>query len=307
MLLKIERDQIRVGMFIESVDCSSQEFGRRRFLLTSNEDVEEIKRTSARAVSINLVLGLGAAMRNGEAADGKTSVDSPKTKHPLQICESLNQQALATKKYLTHIVGNGTPDITAMRPLVDGIESTWHDDPVAALQLTRLKRKDATTYIHSMAVSGLMCLLGRSLALEEDVVMQLGVAGLLHDIGKLLVPTKILTKSGELTAEERIIIRDHPQIGFNLLSRHEAISPFILDICRHHHEVLDGSGYPLGLKGDKLELHIRVATVCDVFEALTSVRPYKRPWSTRAAIKWMFERPEFYDSKLVIRLGSLLA
>jgi len=78
----------------------------------------------------------------------------------------------------------------------------------------------------------------------------------------------------------------------------------VLDICRYHHEVLDGSGYPLGLKADQLSPEIRLSTVCDVFEALTSTRPYKRPW-TREALNWMFDRGHLFDKKLVIRLGSI--
>jgi HD-GYP domain-containing protein (c-di-GMP phosphodiesterase class II) len=130
---------------------------------------------------------------------------------------------------------------------------------------------------------------------------------MLHDIGKLLIPNEILTKPGKLTDQERLVIRNHPEAGYRLLKTYPDLPPVVLDICRLHHEALDGSGYPLGLKKKDLSTPVRLSTVCDVFEALTSVRPYKRPWTSTEALDWMFARPQFFDRKMVIRLGSVLA
>ena len=91
-----------------------------------------------------------------------------------------------------------------------------------------------------------------------------------------------------------------------MLKTYPEIPQVALDICRLHHEVLDGSGYPLGLKQKDLSATVRLSTVCDVFEALTSVRPYKRPWTSTEALDWMFARPHLFDRKMVIRLGSVL-
>ena len=183
----------------------------------------------------------------------------------------------------------------------------WSDSTVVALEVTRLKSKDQTTYVHSLAVSGMMTLLARSLEMDEQTTGILGVAGMLHDIGKLLIPNEILTKPGKLTDQERLVIRNHPEAGCRLLQTYPDLPPVVLDICRLHHEALDGSGYPLGLKQKDLSVPVRLSTVCDVFEALTSVRPYKRPWTSTEALNWMFARPHLFDRKMVIRLGSVLA
>nr|WP_276553779.1 HD-GYP domain-containing protein [Shinella kummerowiae] len=175
------------------------------------------------------------------------------------------------------------------------------------MKVTRLKTKDEGTYVHSLAVSALMMKLAGLLDYDDDMVRDLGVAGLLHDVGKLMIPNAILNKTGSLEADERRVVRNHPEVGYRLLKEQGNVSELTLDICRFHHETLDGSGYPLGLKADQLSPEIRLATVCDVFEALTSARPYKRAWTTRDALNWMFDRGHMFDKKLVIRLGSIFA
>lgn len=173
------------------------------------------------------------------------------------------------------------------------------------LKVTRLKTKDEGTYVHSLAVSALMMRLARLLDYDENATRELGVAGLLHDVGKLMIPNAVLNKNGRLDTDEKRLVRNHPELGYRLLKEQANVSEMVLDVCRHHHEALDGSGYPLGLKSDQLSPEIRLSTVCDVFEALTSTRPYKRPWSNRDALNWMFDRGHLFDKKMVIRLGSI--
>lgn len=174
------------------------------------------------------------------------------------------------------------------------------------MNITRLKSKDEATYVHSLAVSGLMTLLAASLNLDEEMISVLALAGLLHDIGKLKLPNKILNKPGELTTAERNVVRHHPDAGYQILRAYSHFPREVLDVCLLHHEVLDGSGYPRGLKQKDLTLPVQISTVCDVFEALTSFRPYKHPWTNNQALDWMFARPHLFDCKLIIRLGSVL-
>nr|WP_280519049.1 HD-GYP domain-containing protein [Shinella curvata] len=202
-------------------------------------------------------------------------------------------------------VRSGDLQVETLGPLADEISDRIDASPEIFLKVTRLKSKDEGTYVHSLAVSALMMRLARLLDYEDATVRELGVAGLLHDVGKLMVPNAILNKTGQLEAAEKNLVRGHPEIGYRLLKDLGTMSPLTLDITRFHHEVLDGSGYPLGLKADQLSQEIRVATVCDVFEALTSARPYKRAWTTRDALNWMFDRGHLFDKKLVLRLGSI--
>ena len=304
MLVKIAKDRIRKGMFVESVACPSREFARRRFLIKSDAELAAIRATSAQEVSINIQLGLDAEGRAPQADKGRHALD------PAQVAtvrSDVSQSAKALRTSLNGLVEGGALDMDNLSQAADENASLWSDSTVVALEVTRLKSKDETTYVHSLAVSGMMTLLARSLEMDEDTVRILGVAGMLHDIGKLLIPNEILTKPGKLTDEERHVIRNHPEGGYRLLQTYSELPQVVLDICRLHHEALDGSGYPLGLKQKELSLPVRLSTVCDVFEALTSVRPYKRPWTSTQALDWMFARPQFFDRKLVIRLGSVLA
>ncbi len=304
MLVKIAKDRIRKGMFVESVACPSREFARRRFLIKSDAELAAIRATSAQEVSINIQLGLDAEGRAPQADKGRQALDRAQV---AAVRSDVSQSAKALRTSLNGLVEGGALDMDNLSQAADENASLWSDSTVVALEVTRLKSKDETTYVHSLAVSGMMTLLARSLEMDEDTVRILGVAGMLHDIGKLLIPNEILTKPGKLTDEERHVIRNHPDGGYRLLRTYPELPQVVLDICRLHHEALDGSGYPLGLKQKELSLPVRLSTVCDVFEALTSVRPYKRPWTSTQALDWMFARPQFFDRKLVIRLGSVLA
>ncbi|MFN3720863.1 MAG: HD-GYP domain-containing protein [Rhizobium rhizophilum] len=304
MLVKIAKDRIRKGMFVESVACPSREFARRRFLLKTDAELAAILATSAVEVSINVRLGVDPDGRKPQA--GK----SDRLRDPVRIAavrSEVSQSAKALRASLGHLVAGGSLDMTGLSQAAEENAGIWSDSTVIALEVTRLKSKDETTYVHSLAVSGMMTLLARSLEMDEETTGILGVAGMLHDIGKLLIPNEILTKPGKLTDQERLVIRNHPEAGYRLLKTYPDLPPVVLDICRLHHEALDGSGYPLGLKKKDLSMPVRLSTVCDVFEALTSARPYKRSWTSTEALDWMFARPQFFDRKMVIRLGSVLA
>ena len=122
---------------------------------------------------------------------------------------------------------------------------------------------------------------------------------MLHDIGKMGVPDAILHKAGPLTAEERAIIEQHPQLAYNMLSSIEYLRP-ALNIPYCHHEKWDGSGYPRGLKGEEIPLEARIFAIVDVYDALTSDRPYRKAWSKEEALAYIRENAgKHFDPKLV--------
>ncbi|MGQ3211285.1 MAG: HD-GYP domain-containing protein [Shinella sp.] len=283
-------------MFIESVECPNAEFDGRRFLVQSDETVRAILATSAAYALVN---PQRSTIDIDEAADLKAE-ERRRTQ------ETVTQAASALRNSFD-AVRSGNLQIDTLGPVAGEISERIDASPEVFLKVTRLKTKDEGTYVHSLAVSALMMKLAGLLDYDEDMVRELGVAGLLHDVGKLMIPNAILNKTGSLEAEERRVVRNHPEVGYRLLKEQGNVSELTLDICRFHHEMLDGSGYPLGLKAEQLSPEIRLATVCDVFEALTSARPYKRAWATRDALNWMFDRGQMFDKKLVIRLGSIFS
>jgi putative nucleotidyltransferase with HDIG domain len=134
--------------------------------------------------------------------------------------------------------------------------------------------RDPYTMGHSVRVGRLAAMLGRQLGLPKEVTDEIEIGGYLHDIGKIGVKDTILLKPGPLTTEERVGIDTHPMVACHILESLE-LSPEVRDFVRSHHERLDGSGYPDGLKGRELSLVARIAAVADMYDAMTSARPYK--------------------------------
>lgn len=143
---------------------------------------------------------------------------------------------------------------------------------------------DPTTLIHSRKVAQLAVEVGEHLDLPADALRRVAVAGLLHDIGKLRVPREILLKPGALTDDEYRTIQTHPQAGADLLAHLGSFDEEI-PIVLAHHERTDGHGYPNGLAGEHIPLEARILSICDVFDALTEVRPYREAWTRERALE----------------------
>jgi len=127
------------------------------------------------------------------------------------------------------------------------------------------------------------------MGLDEARVREAGLAGLLHDLGKAKMPLEVLNKPGKLTPAEYNLIKWHPRLGHDMLLETGMASPMALDVCLHHHERPDGQGYPEGLSGEAFSQLARMAAVCDVYDAITSNRPYKAGWLPADSVAKMAE------------------
>ena len=175
-------------------------------------------------------------------------------------------------------------DAESFRPLVEEISNSVIRNPGAIVSLARLKTQDDYSYMHSVAVCALMVALGRELGYDEEQCRAAGTAGLLHDVGKALMPLDILNKPGKLTDDEFDVMRSHPVRGFELLQEAQGASEEAMEVCLHHHERFDGGGYPHKLPNDKLNQLVRMGSICDVYDAITSNRPYKAGWDPADSI-----------------------
>ena len=187
--------------------------------------------------------------------------------------------------------------------LVEEISTSVMRHPHALISLSRLKTTDEYTYMHSVAVCALMVALARQMDLDEDQVREAGVAGLMHDVGKMMIDPAILNKPDRLTYEEYEVMKHHPQAGLEILQGCERVTRLVMDVCLHHHEKVDGSGYPHGLKDEEISLLAKMGAICDVYDAVTSDRPYKKGWDGRTfgSRDGVLERPLRRDGVPALR------
>jgi HD-GYP domain-containing protein (c-di-GMP phosphodiesterase class II) len=191
-----------------------------------------------------------------------------------------------------------TVDADGCLDLVDDIASSILRNPGALVSLARLKTRDDYTYMHSVAVCALMVALGRQIGMSDEQCRVAGQAGLMHDIGKAVMPLEVLNKPGKLTEAEFGIIRGHPERGHALLVEGRGATPEMLDVVLSHHERVDGTGYPRRLPPARLTQLARMGAICDVYDAITSNRPYKAGWDPAESIARMASWKGQFDNTL---------
>lgn len=162
-------------------------------------------------------------------------------------------------------------------------------DVGAGQWLATVREHHEGTFQHCMLVTGVAAGFARGAKLNSAQAGALMNAALLHDIGKAVIPRQILDKPGKLTAEEFGAVKLHPVAGYEYLKKHGSVSPVIMDAVRHHHEALDGSGYPDRLKGEEITPLTRILTACDVFAALVETRPYKATRTPEEAVEVLID------------------
>jgi putative nucleotidyltransferase with HDIG domain len=183
---------------------------------------------------------------------------------------------------------------TASAAVVDEIESkglsSWLDT---------VRRHHSQTYQHCLLVTGVAVAFGQHLGLAVADRNRLSVAGMLHDVGKAMVPVAILEKPCALDPNEMAVMKKHPEYGVQVLKCGVGLQPELLDIVAHHHEYLDGSGYPHGLQASEISDLVRITTICDVYSALVEKRAYKPPLSSQKAYETILEMGPKLDKDLV--------
>jgi putative nucleotidyltransferase with HDIG domain len=182
--------------------------------------------------------------------------------------------------------------------VVDGITASLIRDPFALPSIVKLRQKHEHTYLHSVAVCGLMVALAHEMNLERQVVREVGLAGLLHDIGKATIPTEILDHRGALTPSETAMLRTHPIRGGELLGEIPGMPAIVIDVCKHHHERPDGQGYPFGFAAGDISLHARMAAICNFYDNLTCPKPGAEKWSPGQAIEYLRVATGQFDGKI---------
>jgi len=323
MLKKIRVDQVRLGMHLHEL-CGAwidHPFWKTRFVLREPTDLNKLRGSAVQECVIDTAKGLDVVAeeeahggvhlaptaRRGEgesnarpatparaAAGLPAAAALPATPARASMREESRRAAALvsqSREAVTSLFNEARMgralDTSGCIDLVNDVAASVWRNPGAMVSLSRLKTHDDYTYMHSVAVCALMISLARQLGMDEARAREAGMAGLLHDMGKAAMPLEILNKPGKLTDAEFHVMRGHPERGHELLASGAGTPETALDVCLHHHERPDGKGYPHGLAGAQISLYAQMGAVCDVYDAITSNRPYKRGWDPAESIARM--------------------
>jgi HD-GYP domain-containing protein (c-di-GMP phosphodiesterase class II) len=324
MLKRITVADLRLGMHLHALDGSwlAHPFWRTKFVLTDASDLSAVQGSGLSHCWIDPDKGLDVAAAEQTAAVAPGMAAQPKVDIPLASVvtppqdvavpppsvsfeDELHQASRLAKKS-KHAVQQLFGEIRmgkalnaeAFEPLVEELTASVFRNPGALVSLVRLKTKDDYSYMHSVAVCALMISLSRASGLGTNACREAGLAGLLHDVGKALMPIDVLNKPGKLTDAEFDVIRSHPSRGHALLVEGGTAGGVALDVCLHHHERFDGTGYPDRLAGVAITPMARMGAICDVYDAISSTRPYKAAWDPADSISKMASWAGHFDSTL---------
>lgn len=209
-----------------------------------------------------------------------------------------------TRKYIDEMLSNArTGEIintSKAKLLVTELANNIVENLDASMWLTQLKLRDEYTAIHSLNVCVLSLTFGRALGLPLEELNEIGLGALLHDIGKMRVPLRVLNKPGKLTKDEFEIMKSHPGMGYELVREDKNLSANVLTIIRSHHERLSGHGYPDKLSEEDITYYTKIVSITDVYDAITSDRCYHDGMTPHDALKSLYEwMPNNFDSELI--------
>ncbi|MBI4988746.1 MAG: HD-GYP domain-containing protein [Rhodocyclales bacterium] len=311
MIKKIPLSQLKPGMFIHDLSCGWMDhpFLRKQFPIESGKDIAKIGDAGIHEVYIDTGKGLdvgdapteaevrraleqemiGVAEREPAAAAGASTREELARAHKVHAEANLIVRGIMRDARLGHQVR-----VEQMEPVVEKITASVLRNSGAMLSLTRIKNKDDYTFQHSVGVCALMVAFSRGMGLDDETIRQAGIGGMVHDVGKMQTPDKVLNKPGKLTDEEFTVMRHHVVAGREILEITPNISPTALQVAAQHHERYDGSGYPNRMKGDDISRMGQMAAIVDVYDAITSDRVYHKGMAPTDALRKMFEWSKFH-------------
>lgn len=323
MIRRVATSELIVGMYIHDLDADWLEhpFVRNQFLLEEEAEIQKIASAGLRHVYIDTDQGL----------DIETAVDIDELEGQLQAeLESLAEdeqvapkvaaiderpkaaklfnEATSVIKNLMQAARSGKQvEVAAVSPLAEQTVATVLRNPHALTSIARIKTKDEYTFMHCVSVAALLTTFGREMQMSQDDLKELAIGGLIHDLGKTMVRQDVLNKPGKLDKEEFNHMRKHVDYSGEMIEGIPQVSQIAHHVTMCHHERMDGTGYPKGLKGDEISQVGRMSAIVDVYDALTSVRVYKAAWEPTQAMKKLIEwSPAHFDRELVQRFASCI-
>jgi len=210
------------------------------------------------------------------------------------LSESVKKRVTEGVKYLYSNTASADLTNTAARVTENLLDSIMENDAVA-LNIDALKVSDEYTFKHSVDVATMSMLIAKKSGLSERDIQKIGMAGLLHDLGKSRIPNEVLNKAGKLTEEEFAIMKKHSLFGYQILKEKKDIPQEVLLGVLQHHEKINGRGYPMGVSAEQISSYARILSVADIYDALVTERPYKKAFSQQDAIEMIMAMTDELD------------
>jgi HD-GYP domain-containing protein (c-di-GMP phosphodiesterase class II) len=304
---KIAVDQLRPGMYVHDLDCGwlQHPFLLNRFLVRDEATVGRIADAGIRQLYID-------TERGDDVVDAPTRADVARAldRRIVSLAELRAEQARQTvslgderrragKLYrdasgavqrVLHNARMGTiVELERLDPVVDSIVDSIYRHTDALIPLARLKRHDSYTYEHAVSSAAMMAAFGRQMNLSREQIREVALGAMLQDVGMARVPTEIVDKPSRLNPNEVAVVRGHVEHSHDIAQELADLPEASLEVIAQHHERIDGTGYPFRLRGDQISLHGQMAAIVDVYDAMTSQRPYQTATAPTQALRKLFE------------------
>lgn len=330
MIKRIAVEQLRPGMYIHDLNCGwmDHNFLRNRFAVKDEATAAKVREIGVHEIYIDTARGV-------DAPDALEAPTLEQTEHEAQeeletiaaapdapidlaaVSDEIARASLpdeitrarALHREANRIVRDMMGDVRLGRqiemeqiePLVERIVDSIFRDQDALLPLARLKSHDEYTFQHSVSVCTLMTSFARTLGLPREIIREIAIGALLHDVGKAKVPDGILNKPAKLTDAEFDKMKNHVVQSKIILQATPGISDIALDVAAQHHERYDGTGYPNKLKADEISLYGQMGAIVDVYDAITSNRVYHRGMPPTEALRKLLEWAKFHFSPKLVQ------
>lgn len=224
------------------------------------------------------------------------TIDKTRKEDPskVRLSESVKQRVSTGMQYLYNNTSDEHFVNTSIR-ITNDLVKAINDNAAIAVDINALKTSDEYTFKHSVDVATMSMIVAKKMGYSQDDIHSIGIAGLLHDVGKSKVPLEILNKPAKLNDEEFAVMKKHTIFGYEIIKEKENFSKVIALAVLQHHEKMNGKGYPMGVTADKISSYAKILSVVDVYDALVTERPYKKGLSQRTAIEMIMSMTEELD------------
>jgi len=327
-LKKIRTEDLSLGMFVYDVGRKwfDHPWTKQKKLITSKKEIEQLKEYGIDEVTIDLARGSspkkivkeieklrGISEKAEQIAEpveekpGEPVKTVPLEEELPRARETYFSALQTTREFLADARAGREVNVPKVQANVEDIIDSTFRNRDASLALIKLKAYDEYTLTHSLNVAVLSICIGCHVNFSRQKIRELGLGAILHDLGKTKVPYNILNKRTSLTEKEFRAIKSHTVIGANMLEKTKKIPGNAVSIARHHHERIDGSGYPDHLTEDQIDEFITIAGLADVYDALTSDRVYRKSIPPHEALKTIFAlRGKQFDTLWVEKFTQCL-